>query len=47
MTRISRLESAGWFVVQLNANDLRDARELVERIRRVIAMRVQTAGIGG
>jgi very-short-patch-repair endonuclease len=39
MTRISRLESDGWFVVQINANDLWNPGERVERLRRVIARR--------
>jgi very-short-patch-repair endonuclease len=39
MTRISRLESAGWVVVQINADDLRDLAELRERIRRIVASR--------
>lgn len=32
MTRRSRLEAAGWTVIEINADDLRDANELVERI---------------
>lgn len=39
MTRISQLESVGWVVIQVNADDLRDPGALVERIRRVIAAR--------
>jgi very-short-patch-repair endonuclease len=39
MTRISRLESDSWFVIQLNADDLRDPTELVVRIRKVIMTR--------
>ena len=39
MTRISRLESDSWFVIQLNADDLRDPTELVARIRNVIVNR--------
>jgi very-short-patch-repair endonuclease len=37
MTRISRLEADGWRVMQVNADDLRDPRELVARVRRVLA----------
>lgn len=37
MTRRSRLEAQGWFVMELNADDLRDPTELVARIRMVIA----------
>ena len=43
MTRISRLEAAGWFVVQVNANDLDDPKELAERVRRVLAFRPRFA----
>lgn len=39
MTRISRLEADGWFVVQVNLDDLRNPGELVQRIRRVLADR--------
>lgn len=39
MTRISRLEAHGWVVVQVNADDLLDPRELVARIARVLATR--------
>jgi very-short-patch-repair endonuclease len=39
MTRISILESAGWVVIQINADDLKDPRELLERIRRVLKTR--------
>lgn len=37
MTRVSRLEADGWRVMQVNADDLRDQRELVARVRRVLA----------
>lgn len=37
MTRRSRLESRGWYVVELNADDLGDPVELVARLRRVLA----------
>ncbi len=39
MTRIARLESLGWRVIQVNKDDLRDPRELAERIRRTLAGR--------
>ena len=39
MTRIAKLEEAGWHVMQLNADDLRDPRELAARIRGVLAKR--------
>ena len=37
MTRRSRLEAQGWYVMELNADDLRDPAELVARIRTVLA----------
>lgn len=39
MTRISRLEADGWFVMQVNLDDLRNPVELVQRIQRVLAGR--------
>lgn len=39
MTRISRLQADGWFVIQVNADDLREPVELVQRIRKVLADR--------
>ena len=39
MTRRSILASDGWFVIELNADDLRDPVELVARIRHVLASR--------
>ncbi len=39
MTRISRLEADGWYVMQVNARDLDNAAELVARIRRLLAAR--------
>lgn len=39
MTRRSRLEADGWFVVLVNADDLDDPAELVSRIRLVLAGR--------
>ena len=39
MTRISRLEADGWFVIQVNADDLRHPTELVQRVRKVLAGR--------
>ena len=40
MTRRSRLEALGWYVMELNADDLRDPAELLARIRQVLARRV-------
>jgi very-short-patch-repair endonuclease len=37
MTRRARLEAAGWRVMQLNADDLRDPVELAARIRAFLA----------
>lgn len=37
MTRRSRFEAKGWFVMELNADDLDDPTELVERIRMALA----------
>ncbi|MCU1557059.1 MAG: hypothetical protein JWN09_1054 [Microbacteriaceae bacterium] len=39
MTRISRLEADGWYVMQVNSNDLEDPDELVRRIHRVLDAR--------
>ena len=39
MTRISWLESEQWYVFQFNADDLRDDRELVERVQKVLDRR--------
>ena len=39
MTRRARLESQGWFVVEINADDLRDPVELASRIRSVLTSR--------
>ncbi|HEU4807441.1 MAG TPA: hypothetical protein VFT01_04205 [Homoserinimonas sp.] len=39
MTRRARLEADGWYVMEVNADDLRDPIELVQRIRRVLAGR--------
>lgn len=39
MTRISRLEAAGWIVMQFNTDDLDNPRELVQRIHQVLATR--------
>ncbi|MHC5795031.1 endonuclease domain-containing protein [Lacisediminihabitans sp. FW035] len=39
ITHRARLEADGWFVMQVNANDLRDPDELVARIRTVLASR--------
>lgn len=37
MTRRSRLEAQGWYVMELNADDLDDPTELVARIHRALA----------
>jgi very-short-patch-repair endonuclease len=39
MTRIERLRAAGWFVMEVNADDMHDPDELVARIRRVYESR--------
>ena len=39
MTRISRLEADGWYVIQVNAEDLRNPGELLRRIRHVLLSR--------
>jgi very-short-patch-repair endonuclease len=39
MTRRARLEADGWFVMELNADDLANPSELIERLRRVIESR--------
>jgi hypothetical protein len=39
MTRRSRLEAEGWYVMEVNADDLHDRDELVARIRQVLARR--------
>lgn len=39
MTRISRLEADGWYVIQFNANDLYNSAEVCARVRRVLAGR--------
>ena len=39
MTRISRLEADGWYVLQVNIRDLDDPTELVQRIRRLLVLR--------
>jgi very-short-patch-repair endonuclease len=39
MTRIERLRAAGWFVMEVNADDLGDPEELLARIRRVYESR--------
>ncbi|CAN5287909.1 DUF559 domain-containing protein [soil metagenome] len=39
MTRVSKLEAEGWSVIQINANDLSNPKELVERIRQVLSAR--------
>jgi len=39
MTRVAELESLGWTVCYVNADDLRDPDALVARIARVLAAR--------
>ncbi len=39
MTRRSRLEADGWFVIEVNSDDMRNPDELVTRVRRVLATR--------
>jgi len=39
MTRVSRLEADGWYVVLVNANDLHDPAELLSRLRQVLSRR--------
>ena len=39
MTRRSRLEAQGWYVLELNADDLCDPGELVARIRTILGRR--------
>lgn len=39
MTRASRLEADGWYIINVNANDLRSGDELVTRICRVLRSR--------
>jgi hypothetical protein len=39
MTRVSRLEAAGWYVVRVNADDLKHPEELVSRVLTVLARR--------
>jgi very-short-patch-repair endonuclease len=41
MSRIERLRAAGWFVMEVNADDLNDPDELVARVRRVYDSRSQ------
>jgi len=36
MTRRARLEADGWYVMEVNADDLRDPVELLQRIRKVL-----------
>lgn len=39
MTRRARLEADGWIVMEINADDLRDPRELAGRIRTALRSR--------
>lgn len=43
MTRRSRLEARGWRVMEVNADDLRDPAELIERIRALLSLARATA----
>lgn len=42
MTRIAKLEADGWFVMQVNVDDLGNPRELADRIRHVLSQRAIT-----
>ncbi len=42
MTRISRLEADGWYVMQVNNEDLKNAPELIQRIRTAQKGRAST-----
>ena len=37
MTRRSLLEAAGWTVVELNADDMRDTSDVVARVRAALS----------
>lgn len=39
MTRVGRLEAAGWLVMLINADDLKNPAELVQRVRSVLEIR--------
>lgn len=39
MTRIAKLQADGWYVMQVNADDLHNPRELADRIRHVLSER--------
>lgn len=39
MTRRARLEAEGWYVMEINSDDLRDPGELLERIASVLSRR--------
>jgi very-short-patch-repair endonuclease len=43
MTRISRLESVDWAVIQVNSDDVRTVDELAHRIRRLVGRRRKRA----
>lgn len=47
MTRRSRLEARGWYVMELNADDLWEPVELVERIRSVLVRRIVEIAASG
>jgi very-short-patch-repair endonuclease len=42
MTRMERLRAAGWYVLQVNSDDMDNPDELTERIRAVLASRPPT-----
>ncbi|MGV8885488.1 MAG: hypothetical protein ACOH1T_07865 [Microbacteriaceae bacterium] len=44
MTRKSRLEADGWYVFEVNAQDLENSVELIARIRTVLAHRASVSG---
>lgn len=46
MTRRSRLEAQGWRVMELNADDLRDAADLVARVAAALANQRRLAQFG-
>lgn len=43
MTRRSRLEAEGWYVMELNADDLKNSDELVDRVLTVMARRTSNS----
>jgi very-short-patch-repair endonuclease len=47
MTRRSRLEALGWYVIEVNADDLADPQELATRIRAVLARQRRLIALDG